>query len=91
MAYEYAQVYAISSDLHTLPLVVAEGNTVEALCEMLGQWHEAGMLSEADKRMVQTAYETMQAPSDGLLGTAVSGVFTLPGLNGMRIHLQGVG
>lgn len=90
MASEYSMVYAITHDLHEQALVVAEGHSVEELCDLLGQWHDAGVLGAEERGMVQTAYDSMRAPSDGLLGTVVSGTFTLPGLNGLQIHLQGI-
>ncbi len=92
MADEYSRLYAITHGLHARALVVAEamGGDTEQLCELLGMWHDAGGLTPEEKAVVQTAYENMQPPSDGLLGTAVSYPLTLPGLNGMVIHLQSV-
>ena len=81
-------LFAITSDLHSLPIVVCNATSVEELCEQLGMWHEAGVLCAEEKATVQNLYENMHAPNDGLWGTVVSEQFTLPGLNGMRIHLQ---
>ena len=38
MANEYSRLYAISDDLCAVPLVIAEGGSVEELCEQLGYW-----------------------------------------------------
>lgn len=72
------------------PPTPAMGGDTEQLCELLGMWHDAGGLTPEEKAVVQKAYDAMQPPSDGLLGTAVSYPLTLPGLNGMCIHLQSV-
>lgn len=82
------QVFAITSDLCSLPIVFCSAASVEELCEQLGMWHEAGGLTAEEEALLYNFVKHAQAPNDGLLGTAVTEQFTLPGLNGMRIHIQ---
>lgn len=88
MANEYSRLYAITSDLHTLPLVIAEGGSVEQLCEQLGYWQYDYAMPET-LALVRAVLATAKPPSDGLLGCVVSEQFTLPGGEGLRVHLQG--
>ena len=84
--------YVITSDLHTLPLVIAEASDEDDLYYQLEMWAEGPTgemrLSEESRVIVNSMLASMKAPNDGLLGTAVSEQFTLPELGGMRIHLQ---
>lgn len=85
--------YVITSDLHTLPLVIVEASDEDDLYYQLDMWRiddePAGTgLSEESKATLNNMLANMHAPNDGLLGTAVSEQFTLSELGGMLIHLQ---
>lgn len=87
MANEYSRLYAISDDLCAVPLVIAEGGSVEELCEQLGYWQYDYATPET-LALVRAVLATAKPPSDGLLGCVVSERFTLPGGEGLRVHLQ---
>lgn len=82
------QLFAITSDLCSLPIVFCSATSVEELCEQLGMWHTTGGLTPEEEAGLRNLVQHAQAPNDGLLGTAVTEQFTLPGLAGMRIHIQ---
>lgn len=81
-------VYAITSDLCALPIVLCSARSLEQLRLQLEMYCEAGVFTDAEWATVTYAYDHAAAPSDGLLGTAVSDVFTLPNAGGLRVHLQ---
>ena len=87
--------YVITSDLSTLPIVLAEATNDDDLFYQLEMWREDGPcgdgLTADSKALVTRMRLAATAPNDGLLGTAVSEQFALPELGGMRIHLQLVG
>lgn len=78
----------VTSDLHTLPLVIVQAHSFAEVVVQLRQWSCEDYLSDESVATLRRMVENALPPNEGLLGMCVTEQFTLPELSGLRIHVQ---